>query len=73
MELNDNSNAFNAFQRATKLEPENHLIFLNFALFLADSDQDGNTLGISKEMFEKHDSLYSSIDKNCPEFDQIKA
>jgi Bardet-Biedl syndrome 4 protein len=43
-EMNDSANSFNSFSRAIQLDPENHLIYLNFAIFLAGSENDQSTL-----------------------------
>lgn len=69
-ELGDNSNAYNAYSRATKLDPENHLIFLNFAIFLADSDNE-KTFEMAKQIFQKHNQLYTS--NGSPLEGEIKA
>lgn len=65
-EMNDSANAFNSFGRAVQLDPDNHLIYLNFAIFLASSDSEHSAL--AREQFEKHSRLFEgSPDQNDPD------
>lgn len=56
--LEDPANAFTAFDKAAQLEPSNHLIFLNFAIFLAGHLKDAANLELAREKFALHDELY---------------
>jgi Bardet-Biedl syndrome 4 protein len=59
--LKDPANAYNAFDKACALAPDNHLTHLNMAIFLSDHlDQPGN-LDICREKFDAHDRLYRQI------------
>lgn len=57
-ELNDNGNAYNAYMKAIDIEPENHLIYLNLAIFMASCGPEKHSN--AKEYFEKHDELFKS-------------
>lgn len=56
--LGEPASAFNAFDKATQIDPSSHQIFLNFAIFLAENAQDGSNIDLAKEKFLKHDELY---------------
>jgi lipoprotein NlpI len=59
--LRDPANAYNAFEKACALDPDNHLVYLNMAIFLSDHlDQPGN-LEICREKFDVHDQIYQGI------------
>ena len=71
-DLGDNANAYNAFTRAVSLEPENHLIYLNFALFLTDSENP-DTVEMAKENFQKHLELFSIYGLDPEEDQELQA
>lgn len=66
-ELNDNVNSYNAFSKATQLDPDNHMIFLNFAIFLAESGPDKHEL--AKENFMKHQEIYRKNNSDPNKFE----
>lgn len=57
--LQDPANAYNAFEKACSIDPNNHLVFLNMAIFLAEHAKDETNLRLAREKFAKHDQLYS--------------
>jgi tetratricopeptide (TPR) repeat protein len=57
--LQDPANAFNAFEKACTIDPKNHMIFLNMAIFLAEHSRDSTNARLAKEKFLKHDELYA--------------
>lgn len=59
-EMNDPANAYNSFNKAIQLEPENHLIYLNFSIFLAGSEGEDKQQ-MAKQYYEKHDELFQQF------------
>lgn len=57
--LSDPANAYNAYQKACTMDPENHMTYLNMAIFLAEHAKDEANAKLAKEKFVKHDELYS--------------
>lgn len=67
--LQDPANAFNAFEKAVQIDPENHLIFLNYAIFLAEHSKDPANVRLAKDKFEIHDQLYKGMNQRDPQVD----
>jgi len=62
--LEDPSNAYNAFEKACNLDPNNPTIYLNFAIFLAEHMKEiPNNKQLAIEKFQKHDELYKKAGK----------
>lgn len=57
--LQDPANAYNAFEKACSIEPNNHMVYLNMAIFLAEHARDETNARLAKERFLKHNELYS--------------
>lgn len=68
--LNDPANAFNAFEKACTMDPQNHMNYLNMAIFLAEHARDETNAKLAREKFSKHDQLYSA-DPN-PQSQQVE-
>lgn len=71
--LDDPANAFNAYEKACTIDSKNHIVYLNFAIFLAEHSRDPTNLQLAKEKYNIHNELYKQQQTRNPQVETQRA